>query len=354
MKISVVRPAELGTSELESWRLMQKATPALQNPFLSPEFTLAVGRARDTARVAILCDGQDIVGFFPHELHGRVVGRAIGAGINDCQGLVHAPDATWDARDLVRACRLPIWEFDHLTTGQGPFEPHLTARRVSPIIDLSAGYPAYLDGRMAATKGSLRAVQRKLRKLTREVGEIRFDFDASDADALRRLIAWKSAQYRRTVQFDWFAAPWVNQVVTDLLATRTTECTGTLSTLYAGEHLVAAHFGIRSQSVLAYWYPAYDVAFGAYSVGSALALRMAEVAAVGGIGHIDLGKGSSRHKDELSNADLPVAEGRVVSSRLVGTARRAQVALVRRAKGTNALRHLRHLRRLRHLGRRPA
>ncbi len=309
MKFSVIRPAELGTSELESWRLMQKATPALQNPFLSPEFTLAVGRARDTARVAILSDGQDIVGFFPHERHGRVVGRAIGAGINDCQGLVHAPDATWDARELVRACRLPIWEFDHLTAGQGPFAPHLTARRASPIIDLAAGYPAYLDGRIAATKGSLRAVQRKLRKLSREVGEVRFEFDAVDADALRRLIAWKSAQYRRTVEFDWFATPWVVQVVTDLLESRATGCTGTLSTLYAGEHLVAAHFGIRSESVLTYWYPAYDVSFGAYSVGSALTLHMAEAAAAGGIGHIDLGKGSGRHKDELSNAELPGGRG---------------------------------------------
>lgn len=346
MKVSVVRPADLGASGMESWRLMQKSDATLQNPFLSPEFTLAVGRARAGARVAVIEDGNDLVGYFPHELRGRMIGTAIGAGICDCQAVIHAPGARWDARELVKACGLPVWEFDHLVDGQRPFAAYTTARYPSPIIDLSDGYSAYLSDRLRNTGGGIRAIQRKLRKLEREVGPIRFEFDHPDAGELGRLMAWKSAQYRRTAQRDVLASPWVVQVVTELLATRTAECAGTLSVLYAGDHAVAAHFGIRSQAVLAYWFPAYDVAFGQYSPGLALTLLMAEAAAAEGIGHIDLGKGRSRHKDELKSRDLPVMAGRVESSKVVGAARRTQLTLMCRARRVRALRALRHLRRL--------
>ncbi|HEX5993663.1 MAG TPA: GNAT family N-acetyltransferase [Jiangellales bacterium] len=346
MKISVVRPAELGAAELDSWRLMQKQNVAIQSPFLSPEFTLAVGRARTSARVAVIEDGGDIVGFFPHELRGRSVGTAIGAGICDCQGVVHAPGARWDARELIRACRLPVWEFDHLVAGQGSFAPYTTAVHASPIIDLSGGYPAYLNERVSAT-GGIRTIQRKLRKLEREVGPIRFEFDHADPAELRTMMAWKSAQYRRTVQRDMFGMPWVVDVVTELFHAGTAECTGTLSLLYAGDRAVASHFGIRSHTILAYWFPAYDVAFSQYSPGLALILLMAESAAAQGVCHVDLGRGQARYKDELKSGELPVAEGRVESSRLVGAARRTQSALTSRARRVRVLRPLRHLRRLR-------
>lgn len=345
MKISVVRPAELGAAELESWRLMQKENAALQNPFLSPEFTLAVGRARMSARVAIIEDGGEIVGFFPHELRRRSVGTAIGAGMCDCQGVIHAPGAQWDARELVRACGLPIWEFDHLVAGQRPFASYTTAIHASPIIDLSGGYPAYLEERLRAASG-IRTIQRKLRKLEREVGAIRFEFGHADSGELRRLMAWKSAQIRRAVQRDLFGMPWVVEAVTELFNARAAECTGTLSVLYAGDRVVASHLGIRSQTILAYWFPAYDTAFGRYSPGLALLLLIAESAAAQGICQIDLGRGPAAYKDRLKSRELSVAEGRVESSRLVGAARRTQVALLARARRVRVLRPLRHLRRL--------
>ena len=67
--------------------------------------------------------------------------------------------------------------------------------------------------------------------------------------------------------------------------------------LYAGDRPVAAHLGLRSDRVLAYWFPAYDPDLGRYSTGVALCLRMAEAAAADGIGHIDLGKGAARYKE---------------------------------------------------------
>src|SRR3954452_12698161 len=112
MKASVVRPQELGAPELAAWRTMQRSSPELVNPFLSPGFTLAVGRLRPAARVAVLQEGQDVVGFFPFEQGPLRTGRAIGAGVSDSQGVVHAPGLDWSLRELLECCQLDVWEFD--------------------------------------------------------------------------------------------------------------------------------------------------------------------------------------------------------------------------------------------------
>jgi CelD/BcsL family acetyltransferase involved in cellulose biosynthesis len=117
MKATVVRPSELSAAELDRWRGIQRANPTLRNSFPSPDFSLAIDRARPTARVAVLEDGGQIVGFFPRELQGRCIGKPIGANISDCQGFIHTTNFYWDVMQLVRACRLPVWEFDHLIAG---------------------------------------------------------------------------------------------------------------------------------------------------------------------------------------------------------------------------------------------
>ena len=103
MRVSVSRPEELGPAEIAAWQSMQRATAALANPFLSPEFTLAVGRFRPGVRVAVLTDGQAVAGFFPFER------RRLGAGVpicawpgTLCQGLIHAPGVEWEPQELLR------------------------------------------------------------------------------------------------------------------------------------------------------------------------------------------------------------------------------------------------------------
>lgn len=327
MKITVARPDELGPPELAEWRRLQATDPVLGNPFLAPEFTLAVGRARRTARVAILEDGGQIAGFFPYEIRGGVIGKAIGAGVSDCQGVIHAPGLEWGAKELVRACRMPIWEFDHLIAGQRPFLPYHAALDGSPVIDLGGGFDAYLAARRRATGSSIRAALRKRRKLERELGELRFEYDTADPGALHTLMRWKSAQYRRTGMADRFATPWIVQLVSELHGTRAAGCAGTLCVLYAGGQPVALDFGLRSESVLVDWFPAYDPAARRYSPGMLMALLMAESAAVHGIAHIDLGKGRAEFKDALKTRDVPVATGRVERCWPVAAARRFQLAL---------------------------
>lgn len=311
MKFSVVHPDDLGAAEVARWREIQQANAALGNPFLSPDFTLAVGRVRPESRVAVLTDGPDTVGFFPFERRGMGFGAPICAGHNDCQGLVHVPGLEWDARELLRACGLAVWEFDHLVEGQGPFLTYQSGHLLSPIMDLSAGFDAYV-AQLRQGSNRLKNISRKQRRLAREVGGLRFEFDVPDDELLRTVMRWKSAQYLRSGWADRFARPWIVELLDHLLAARSADFAGVLSVLYAGDQPVAGHFGIRSAKVLAHWFPSYDTEYSDYSPGLAMHLALAEGAADAGIEHIDMGPGPEGYKQWFRSRDLVIGHGAVV------------------------------------------
>jgi CelD/BcsL family acetyltransferase involved in cellulose biosynthesis len=331
MKVSVVRPDELGAGELAAWRAMQRATPAFENAFLSPAFAVAAGRVRPSARVAVLEDGGDIVGFFPFERGRFRVGRPIAAGVADAQAVVHAPSLEWNAQELLEGCGLQVWEFDHLVSGQLAAAGRNVVRRSAASVDLSQGYEAYVAERLRASRKVLRSTFYKQRKLERDLGATHFEFDSRDERALEVLLGWKSAQYRRTGHRDTLATEWVRRLIWDLFRARTDGCAGTLSVLYLGERVISAHFGLRCDSVLSCWFPAYDVGLARYSPGLTLHLSMAEAAAADGIRYLDLGKGDEEYKSSLKTGDVPVGEGWIDRPSPAAVARRIQREPGRRA-----------------------
>ena len=324
MRISVIHPAELGPAEVATWRSFQYGTDLLANPFLSPDFTIAVGRHRPGARVAVLEDDRDIIGFLPFERRRLGLGVPIAAGLTDLQGLVHAPKADWDPRALLRACDVAAWQFDHLVAGQKPFAPYQHGRAASPVIDLSRGYDAYYQDLKSRWPRFSRNLSRRDRKLEREVGPARFVLDAPDVTGLHTLMAWKSDQYQRTGRVDRFAQPWIVALLEDLLGTRNEHFSGLLSLLYAGDVPVAAHFGVRFGRTLSYWFQAYRTSFSVYSPGLMQTMRTIEGAAAQGVELVDLGKGHKRYKEELKSYDLTVAEGIVTRPSPLGAAQWAR------------------------------
>ncbi|GFH37320.1 GNAT family N-acetyltransferase [Streptomyces pacificus] len=309
VRIRVVRPGELDEGEADSWRGLRAKSGAPASPFMEPEFTLAVAGVRQDARVAVVEEDGVPVGFFPHQkgLFGH--GRAIGFGVSDCQGAVLRPGLRLSADELLRACSLSVWEFDNLEAGQDLFGPRGAEEFVSPVIDVGEGYAVYEERLRGQSPKFLRTTQAKERRLGRQSGEVRFVFDERDPSVLRTLMAWKSAQYRRTGRRDRFAREWITTLVRRLHGSRAPGCSGVLSVLYAAEHPVAAHFGLRSRTVLSCWFPSYDTAYAKYSPGLILHLRMAEAAAAAGIGMLDLGRGAAEYKDALRTGELRVREG---------------------------------------------
>lgn len=339
MDISVYRPGELRAADRAAWTSMQskahlQGSPELGNPFLSPEFALAIGRCRRGVRIAVVREGGEPAAFFPFQRTAAGVGRAIGLGVSDAQGVVHRPGFSWDARELLKACGLAVWEFDHLVEGQTAFAAQASGTYPSPVMDVDQGYDAYLTQLREQSPKFTRTTLAKERKLGRDHDDVRYVHDERDPAALRTLMGWKSAQYRRTGRSDRFAHEWITRLVDQLFHTRSEPFAGILSVLYANGKPIAAHFGLRTERVLACWFPAYDPAFSKYSPGLVLHLRMAEAAAADGIAYLDLGRGQKEYKDSLKTRELTVSEGWVTRPHPVAFGHRARRAPVRALRNT--------------------
>ncbi|MEU3858710.1 GNAT family N-acetyltransferase [Streptomyces sp. NPDC028722] len=334
MEITVHRPGDLTPGLRGAWHRAMDESPEYANPFLAPEFAAGVGRFRPGVRVAVLRERGEPVGFLPYERGPLGTGRAVGLGLSDCQALVHRPGVTWNVRQLLRACGLSIFEFDHLVREQTPFEPHVTGTFASPVIDVKPGDGTYAQWLRGAYPGLARTTLKKERRLGRDVGEVRFVFDERDPEALRTLMRWKSAQYRRTGRMDRFSRPWIVGLVDHLFRVREEHFTGVLSVLYAGGRPVAAHFGPRSGTVLAAWFTAYDPGLPAYSPGLMMHLRTAEAAARHGVSLVDLGRGDKEYKNWLKTRELRVGEGFAARPHPVALARRLWRRPVRGLRNT--------------------
>ncbi|GLW12348.1 hypothetical protein Misp01_74760 [Microtetraspora sp. NBRC 13810] len=333
MRISVVPPRDLGVQEVSRWRALQDADPAFDNPFLSPEFTMVVGELRPQVRVAVLSDGPDVVGFFPFERHPLGIGKPVAAGLTDAQGLVHAKDIELDAKTLIKRCGLDVYEFDHLIADQ-PLVPERHSRHPSPIIDLRDGFDAYTETLKEQSGKTYRSTAYKKRKLGRDVGEVEHHFAIKDTGPLHTLLGWKTDQYRRTGRTDRFARPWIVELVERLLATDTESFGGLLDMVYADGRPVAGHFGLRTRTTLAGWFPAYDTAFAKYSPGLIQHLDMAERAAGTGIQVIDMGRGDKEYKEKLKTGEYFVTEGRVATLGVGSGAHWMLRVPVRKVRGT--------------------
>lgn len=287
-----------------AWLALLGANPALASPFFRPEFTDAVATARTDVELAVFLAGGVPTAFFPFQRIAPGVAEPVGAPLNDFQGIVAAPDWRPDPRALLQAAGLARWSFDHLPVALG-LRAFARSRANSPIIDLGAGLAPWKRERPFVK------LRRLGRKLEREVGPLRFDLDCRDPAPFERLLALKRAQYVRTggPTDDLFADPRHAAVVRALFETRGDGFAGTLSALWAGDRLVAAHFGLRAGQVLHWWFPAYEPAFARYSPGLLSLLGLIEAAADAGLERIDLGKGDEPYKLRFANGAAELAEG---------------------------------------------
>ncbi|MEV4092223.1 GNAT family N-acetyltransferase [Streptosporangium saharense] len=333
MHVSIVHPRDLAKSDIERWRALQEADPAFDSPFLSPEFTIIVGELQEQVRVAVLQDGQETVGFLPFERHSMGIGKPVAAGLTDAQGLVHVKDLELDPRELIRACGLGVFEFDHLVSGQ-PLLAGRHTRHPSPIIDLRDGYDSYVETVRQNSGKTYRSTAYKARKLQRDAGPLQHDYATTDRAALRTLLGWKTDQYRRTGRTDRFARPWIVELVERLLATDTEHFGGVFDVLRVDGNPVAGHFGLRTATTLAGWFPAYDITYAKYSPGLIHHLAMAEKAAAAGIEVIDLGRGEKEYKEKLKNGEYEVMEGRIARPSAGASIHWALRVPVRKARGT--------------------
>ncbi len=312
MKVRVLKPGSLSAAQRAAWSAIQCADPRFESPFFRPEFTLAMAAVRSDVQVGVMEDGGEPVAFLPFQRSGRV-GRPVGGPLSDYQGVIARAGARWDAAELIRACGLAAWRFDHLIAAQDEFAAYHRRIEPSPFLELKDGFDAYRSALAASNQRYLAATFRQARQLGREVGPVRVQVASADRAALALLLRWKSAQYVRSGDADLFAFPWARALLERLLETRGERFAGVLSLLFAGDHLVAAHMGLGAGGVLHWWFPAYDRAHAKYSPGRILLAEVAQQAPAHGIRRIDLGRGLDEYKQRAMSGAVDVASGAVDS-----------------------------------------
>ena len=259
-------------------------------------------------RVAVIEDAGSVAGFFPFEVGRRRHGRPVGRPFSDYHGPVLDDAAAIDARELVRACGLATWSFDHLPAGIAAFAPHVWGEGASPYLDLADGFDPEAAGRRAPS--DIRGALRKARKLAREVGPLRFVSHSDDPDLLAQTIAWKRQQY---------AATGVTDVLADAERPRAAPA-GPCRAGVPGSPASCRYSTPATRSppctsacapdgVLHSWFPAYNPELHRYSPGLVLLLELAGAAPALGIRELDFGKGEARYKLALATGTVPLQEG---------------------------------------------
>jgi len=319
MRVTVVRPAELGPSEATLWAEFQQRSPITVNPFLSFTFAQAAGRARSNARVAVIEDGGKIVAFLPFERDALAMGVPIGHPMNDLHGFIES-DAPFDARLVVRKAGLRGWRFDHAPAEQQALAPfHYEGATVqAPVMDLRRGYDFYLG---SCSKNFRQTAGRKRRNLERELGPLSIRWDGPDPKAeLQQLIDQKSSKYNGTRVL--FSDPTALRIVEELVTVDNPDCRGFLIVVYGGERPIARLMGTHAHGILNPWFASYDQDLSRFSPGITMYLALAAEGISRGFDVIDLCSGQDLYKFHLANDSYPVATGAVWVSRAESSARK--------------------------------
>lgn len=311
MRIDICNARDLGRDELEAWKSIVTTKPHLDSPFFRPELVLATARARDDVQVAVVRSAGEPALFFPFQGATDGCAQAITGRLSEFHGFIARKKFSFDPQAIIRACRLRAWHFDHVPDSQIRLERFAWRRTESPYLDLSQGYDAYIAAQKGAGSSCVKQAERKMRKLAREVGPLRFEWHTDDQQVWDALVRWKSDQHRRTRVLEIFKYSWVHQMLGEIRREQGKEFSAPVSALYAGDQLAAVHFGLASRRALHIWFPAYNRQLQAYSPGVTLLLEMARHAASQGMQRIDLGKGEERYKADFASGAIPLLEGSI-------------------------------------------
>ncbi len=347
MKVSVIAAHELDATLETRWKQMLHGNDSLRSPYYRPEFFQVVARSGGERRVrlAVLESGGEVHGFFPHETSrsGRMF--SIGGGLNDYHGLIADRELQVKPGHLLTACRARYFSFNHLPLTQTVFTPYVRWHSASPVMNVQGDWASYVrrlcEVQNTKSPGILKTVRASERRLERDKGHIRFESNEQDARVLQWIMRLKSEQWQRThgAAGDAFAQLRVRRILSDCLGMRTPDFKGAICSLYAGDQLVSAHFGLQTSRTLHYWFPVYDNAFAYYQPGLILLKRLAEHVSLQGVEQIDLGRGVQDYKNRFMTGQIPLGEGAVSRPAILAqSVMAARSAKMRLAKSTSVIR----------------
>ncbi len=317
--VQVVPFDRLNVSELIAWDNLRSTRMEFATPFFSARFSEAVHRSRGDVSVAVIREGNEVIGIFPfHRFRGSAV--PVGRFLNDSHNVIADRSTMIDWIWLLEKLDCKAFDF-HAMAGCDDESLHQFAHGTSQTFQANVGDdPAASLKSLGQSHKTIGRQGQKTRKLGREVGPIQVQLDCPDTDLLRQAIDWKRDQYRRSHLLDLFTPDWTRELLHQLhggksIVDPNQSPRGILSILRAGDRVIAAHYGMLENGLLHYWFPVYDPAYAKYSPGTALFVEIIRNAQQFGITCIDMGYGELPYKRRQTDATGEVAFGCISRSR---------------------------------------
>lgn len=270
------------------------------DPFLHPAYARAAAAVRPDVEVGVITANGEVVGFLPFQRHRFGVGGPVGSRLCDTSDVLVRPGVSWDPEELTRAFGLRLLRLPHVPASTTELRPFLSEPIEAPFLDLSAGYEAYRKERIDSGSSIMRQIDRKARKIEREVGPLRFEWHTTSDEIFQTLVRWKNLQRKVTRTPNVLELPWVRAFLERLRRESGEDFAGVLSALWTGDTLASVHFGLCTRNVLQYWFPAYNQDLSSYSPGLLILLEMARAASEHGVQRIDLGPGDELYKQRAA------------------------------------------------------
>lgn len=330
---TLVKPHDLSAHDLAVWRDMTATTPAFASPLLSPDFARAVADVRDDVHVAVYSRGGQTIGFLAHHRRPDRFARPAGAPFSDYSALITFPDPALDIRHALKLAGIDRLHVTGLVDPHGVFGAETLAQATPEdayAIDLRAGQPEN-----NVPKKHAKNINRLRRHLVDTVGEPRFLIGDRNPDHFKAMLALKRAQVQLTGLHDFLAAPWVRQLMQNLLDAPHDGLHGCLVTLMAGDRPLMYQFGPRLDDRAHPWVSSYDPAFAAFSPGQIFLNDCRQPLKDAGVTWYDLSTGQQHYKPAFCNSHTVVhnatvfgaSSGAHLKSGFLGAAKAVQKAL---------------------------
>lgn len=310
---TMVTADRLSDTMLMDWGELRDAQPACRSPFFTPRFIQLAAELLPNIEIGLARQGGCVVGVFPFQRVRSSACRPVAAGINDAHGLIQSPSTNLSTADMLRECGLKSFVFHAAPPTLVDSAEFVVGTTRSFLADLTVdprGYEHYLR----ANSHTIDRQGQKTRRMIRQAGPLRFEFDCRDTAMLERLIDLKCAQYARTNTYNILGVPWIRSLLYRLHAEPKHSVRGILNVLYAGDVPVALHYGLVDRDLLHYWFPVFDPQYGYGSPGTQLFLEVARHARQEGFTAIDMGYGEQPYKYKLTNVVSRMSYGVVDES----------------------------------------
>jgi len=301
---------ELTDADWDAFQALRAGQPAYDNPFFDPDFARLMAKVRDDTSVAVSEDLDGLLAYWPMHIGLGRWARAIGGPFSDRNGPIVRKGSHVDVAEFLK-----VHKVAGLTTVGLVVCDQFKADKLeitdASITELETDWETFLAAQTKEHPSYFKKMRRLRRKLEKEHADVVFTFDDQRPESYEQLIRLKREQYARTNKHDVLGVAWSQKMLEALRAGECPNLRTRLSTIYAGNQMVAAEFNLQSGNLLHGWLVCYDPAFYKYSPGNLLTMQILENMSAHGMTRYDAGTGSDHYKKYYANVSEPIANGSI-------------------------------------------